>query len=274
MFPFFRFIAGALVLVGLSGCNDGGAARVKSLQSELDQLTSSVFEAQQTTRRLEAQLKSAQEEKAKLEATVNKAKEEMEATKAELEQLKKDFDAYKSKYKVSLNERVPGLQIPDFTHKGTEYAAITVTQFDETTLAFRHKAGLGKLALADLPEVVRDVLALTKNHLPMFTLVQEGKPVSAKHRRQAKLDELDAEERKLEAERKQLSENVSAKSRAIAAAKSDLSRHRALKPGEPIPVRLTRRVDGLEREMSELQGQVAELDVKRWDVDARRRQVQ
>ena len=227
MHAFSHLMLGAAVLLLLSACEDGSAGRVKAMRSEIDQLSKSVFEAQQTSRRLEGQLDAAKAELAKLEETVKKAQNELESAKAELEQLKKDFDTYKTRYKVSLHKRVPGLQLPDFKHRGTSYAAVTVVEMNADMIGFRHAAGLGKLGLSELPEIIRDVLGLTRNHLPLLTATandQVGRKVSAKTQRQMKLDVLDAESKQLHAQLKQVREKKTFNGNAVREAMIDIER--------------------------------------------------
>ncbi|MBL9117186.1 MAG: hypothetical protein JNJ83_19425 [Verrucomicrobiaceae bacterium] len=268
---------GTAALLLLSACDDGSASRVKSMRSEIDQLGKSVFEAQQTSRRLESQLEATKAERAKLEDTVKKAQQELDAAKAELEQLKKDFDNYKARYKVSLQERVPGLPLPDFQHRGTSYAQVTVVEMNAEMIGFRHAAGLGKLGLGELPELIRDVLALTQNHLPLVSEASGGdvgRKVSAKAERKSKIDTLLAEGRQLDLEREQLRKVTIQNANALREVLTQIERFRyANKEGGP-PVTLNDQLQKLQREGAELKAQATALEVRRWDIEQRRRNVQ
>lgn len=121
---------------------------------------------------------------------MKKAADAHDAAKKELEQVKKDFDAYKSKYKVSIRNRVPGLQLQDFAVAGRLYQGVVAMQFTDEFLGIKHSAGTAKVALADLPEIVQNILGLTGVHDALPDVVaQAAQPVSSsKSREKARLE--------------------------------------------------------------------------------------
>ena len=114
--------------------------------------------------------------------------------------MKQDFDAYKSRYKVSIRNKIPGLQLGELTINGVAYSKVKVNDMGEVSLKFSHYAGMSTVLLKDLPTEVKDLLALTALHdpLPLRVVVSKVKPkemdlMSTHKSRQREVDEQLAE---------------------------------------------------------------------------------
>jgi septal ring factor EnvC (AmiA/AmiB activator) len=155
-----------LAVLALSACGDPNAAKAKALQVEIDQLHQNILQAQQSVRKLETQVNAAKAERQKLEAEKVKATEEKSTTESELKKLQDEFNAYKAKYKVSMREKVPGLQLEAFATGTASYAAVKVTEWTDFLIKFTHSRGTASLSLHELPESLKDKLGLSEAHEP------------------------------------------------------------------------------------------------------------
>jgi chromosome segregation ATPase len=217
------------LLVTLSSCDNGPSSRSQELRAEINQINQNYFEAQQTTKRLEAQLEAVRVERQKLEDTVKKAQEERDASKTELERVKQEFDVYKSKYKVSVAERVPGLQLPDFETSGKAFSKVVVTQLDGVAIGFNHAGGMAKMPLAELPDATKDVLGLTSVHYVVPVKEEAGKPLSAAKQRMQKLHAVDLEVSELEQQSRDLTDTATDLNRELGEAQRKLAVAKATK---------------------------------------------
>jgi septation ring formation regulator EzrA len=246
-------------LVGLVSCDNAPSSRVKEMRAEIQQINENFFEVQQTSKRLQSQLEAARDEKKKLEEAVKKASEEAEAARLELERVKQEFDIYKTKYKVSLNERLPNLPMPDFEARGQMYRAVTVTHLDEREMKIQHAGGLGIIPLTDLPVTALDYLALTDLHRVELTeSTTDGRPISAKQQKMARQMELDLEELELSKRMKSNSDANTETVREHGRALEKLARAHASKVGAPA---LEKYIEDLVLRMNQLKAESAALEV-------------
>ncbi|MFZ4596624.1 MAG: hypothetical protein ACOYOF_20385 [Verrucomicrobiaceae bacterium] len=177
----------ALTLL-LSHCDDGSAARIKSLRDEIEQMNQQSFDASQQVKRLQSQIESAKDEKKKLEAEKAEAEQTAAETQKKLEQLQRDFDTYKSSYKLSMQRRAPGMKIDDFsTVEGKKYSNIVLRELTDTYVNFSHDAGIIKLTAAQLPETVQALLGFLNKRfedpkdVKMLTVRQTNLQRQAEH---------------------------------------------------------------------------------------------
>jgi hypothetical protein len=155
-----------LALAFLSSCGDPNAGKAKALQNEIEQLQRSVAEAQQAVKRMEIQVQAAKDERKKLEEDKSKAAEQKSNADQELEKLKEEFNAYKMKYKVSVRDSIPGLELEPFMVNASQYKGAKVEALDVATLKFKHTGGLATSLVSELPDRIKDQLGLSSIHEP------------------------------------------------------------------------------------------------------------
>ena len=248
-------------LVTLSSCDNGPSARSQELRAEINQINQNYFEAQQTTKRLQAQLEAVRVERKKLEETVKKAETERDESKTELDRVKQEFDAYKSKYKVSVVDRVPGLQLPDFETSGKTFSKVVVTQLDGVAIGFNHAGGMAKMPLAELPDSTKDVLGLTSVHYVVVPVAAEvGKPLSAAKQRMQSLQAVDLEVSELEQQSRDLTNLVTGLNRELGETHSKLAVAKATNGGV---VQLADYAAKVQLQIDKVRVQQADLQIKK-----------
>jgi chromosome segregation ATPase len=248
------------LLVTLSSCDNGPSARSQELRAEINQINQNYFEAQQTTKRLEAQLDAVRVERKKLEETVKKAETERDESKTELERVKQEFDAYRSKYKVSVVDRIPGLQLPDFETAGKAFSKVVVTQLDGVAIGFNHAGGMAKMPLAELPDATKDVLGLTRVHYVMALEEDAGKPLSVVKQRMKSIQAVDLEVSKLEQDSRDLTDLVTQLNRELGETQRKLAVARATKGGV---ILLEEYADKVQLKIDQVKAQQTDLQIKK-----------
>lgn len=193
-FPVLRvFSVPALVFI-LCQCDDGSAARIKSLRDEIDQMNQQHFDASQQVKRLQSQIESAKAEKQKIEEQKAQVEKEREEANKKLEQLQRDFDTYKSSYKLSMQKRAPGMKINDFTTpEGKAYRNVVLRELTDSYVNFTHDAGIIKLTAAQLPEPVQALLGFLNARM------DHGREVSTLSNRQINMQRRAEQETQLDA---------------------------------------------------------------------------
>lgn len=149
----------SLVLL-LCQCDDGGAnIKIKGLRDEIDQLNHQNYETQQQVTRLQSQIEASRTERKKLEEEKAKVEADRESAQKDLQQLQKDFETYKAKYKLSMRQRAPGLEVGNFTSAdGKSYQHVVLKEITGSQVNFTHDGGIMKLHYKDLPESLQDML--------------------------------------------------------------------------------------------------------------------
>lgn len=165
----------SLLAACLTCCDDPNASKARALQNEIGQLQENIIDAQQTVKRLEIQVQAAREERKKLEDDKAKAGEQKTKAEEDLKKLKEDFEAYKARYKISMRQRAPGLLLGDMEVNGVAYYKAKITEMNDVSIRFSHHAGMSSALLKELPEPIRDTLALTPNHDPSPLTVSVGR---------------------------------------------------------------------------------------------------
>lgn len=266
-------VLAALFVLPLPGCDSGSSGQSKALRDEIEQLTKHHYEAQQTAKRLQSQLEAAKLETKKLEEAVKQAQQAHDEAKKELEQIKKDFETYKSKYKVSVRSKVPGLKLADFAAQGRSYQDVVAMQLNEEVLAFKHSAGTGKLSVRDLPEVVRDFLGLTPVHNVVYRTAPEEapRPISKTKEQEQKKQQLDEEMALLDAKAKAMRDEVGRLVQQIDNLAQDITGAKYLKRDT---FQLERSKSALELRKAQLESEILRHEVLRHEVSLRRSQIQ
>ncbi len=265
-----NFVPFAVSALMLTSCGNSPLSRTKELRAEIDQINKNYFEAQQASKRLQSQLDAARGERQKLEEALKKVEEEREASKQEVERVKREFDTYKSKYKVSVLERVPGLWMPDFMVGATEYHGVQVTAMDSEMIAFHHDAGLGKLRLGDLPGLARDYLGLSAVHEVSVQPAGEVREISVKKRRSIEVAKLDAEDQKLLEDRKALDATFTKELRRQDTIKDNIARAKARQMGYE---RLDRELEQVALKMKQIQVEQGLVDLKRQSLQQQKQNI-
>lgn len=158
--PRLSSITTSLLVLLLCQCDDGGAnIKIKGLRDEIDQLNHQNYETQQQVTRLQSQIEASRNERKKLEEEKAKVESERESAQKDLQQLQKDFETYKSKYKLSMRQRAPGLEVGNFTSAdGKSYQHVVLKEITDSQVNFTHDGGIMKLHYKDLPETLQDML--------------------------------------------------------------------------------------------------------------------
>lgn len=163
-------IASSLALM-LCQCDDGGAnIKIKGLKDELDQLNHQHYETQQQVSRLQSQIEASRAERKKLEEEKAKVEVDRESAQKDLQQLQRDFETYKTKYKLSMRQRAPGLEVGNFTSAdGKSYQRVVLKEITDTQVNFTHDGGIMKLHYKDLPESLQDMLGFLIEDKPVVS---------------------------------------------------------------------------------------------------------
>jgi chromosome segregation ATPase len=163
-------IASSLALM-LCQCDDGGAnIKIKGLKDELDQLNHQHYDTQQQVSRLQSQIEASRAERKKLEDEKAKVEVERESARKDLQQLQRDFETYKTKYKLSMRQRAPGLEVGNFTSAdGKSYQRVVLKEITDTQVNFTHDGGIMKLHYKDLPESLQDMLGFLIEDKPVVS---------------------------------------------------------------------------------------------------------
>ena len=173
----------------LCQCDDGGTSiKVKGLRDEIDQLNHQNYETQQQVSRLQSQIEASRAERKKLEEERSKVEAERENVQKELQQLQRGFDTYKSKYKLSMRQRAPGMEVGNFTSAaGKSYQRVVLKEITDSQVNFTHDGGIMKLHYKDLPESLQDMLGFLIEDKP--TAPRDIKALSPRQQNaQAKTD--------------------------------------------------------------------------------------
>lgn len=191
--PLLRLVSVLALVFLLTHCDDGSAARIKSLRDEIDQMNQQSYDASQQMKRLQSQIEGAKAEKQKLEQEKTEVEREREETKKKLDQLQRDFDTYKSSYKLSMQKRAPGMKIDDFTTiEGKAYRNVVLRELTDTYVNFTHDSGIIKLTAAQLPEPVQALLGF------LIKRAEEAREVSTLSNRQINLQRKVEQESRLD----------------------------------------------------------------------------
>ncbi|MBL9146039.1 MAG: hypothetical protein JNM99_20325 [Verrucomicrobiaceae bacterium] len=176
--PRLTSTATSLLVLLLCQCDDGGAnIKIKGLRDEIDQLNHQNYETQQQVTRLQSQIESSRNERKKLEEEKARVEAERESAQKDLQQLQKDFETYKSKYKLSMRQRAPGLEVGNFTSAdGKAYQHVVLKEITDSQVNFTHDGGIMKLHYKDLPESLQDMLGFLIEDKP--TEVRDIKTLS------------------------------------------------------------------------------------------------
>lgn len=185
----------------LTQCDDGSVnAKIKGLRDEIEQLNHQNYETQQQVTRLQSQIEASRTEKKKLEEEKVKVEADREAAAKQLDQLKRDFETYKSKYKLSMRERAPGMKVEDFTSaEGKPYKNVVLKEINESQVNFTHEGGIMRLHFTQLPLALQDLLGFLIQDKPQPKEVKILTP--RQQNNQARIDhelEVSAAEKALE----------------------------------------------------------------------------
>lgn len=158
--PRLSSITTSLFVLLLCQCDDGGAnTKIKGLRDEIDQLNHQNYETQQQVTRLQSQIEASRNERKKLEEEKAKVEADRESAQKDLQQLQRDFETYKAKYKLSMRQRAPGLDVGNFTTAdGKSYQHVVLKEITDSQVNFTHDGGIMKLHYKDLPESLQDML--------------------------------------------------------------------------------------------------------------------
>ncbi len=257
-FPAFAI----LTLLSVPCCNDhSGSEKAKALEVEIEQLTKLNSESEQTSRRLQSQVEAARVEKDRLKSEKAKLEEDRDAAAKELEKLKKDFETYKSRYKVSMKQRAPGMHLDDFAVNGASYHNVTLKELTDTYVNFSHESGVAKLSVKLLPDSLQDVLGV---NIPLSdssgahqVMASDPKQINSSRMDDYNLGLLKAQEAKTQVERK-----LTEARRELNDARTKLNYAHDI--GAPLGT-LTRHITDQEALIAKLESQLVQADLHEYE---------
>ena len=147
-----------LAILTLPSCKDD--EHLSQLQEEVRTLSDQQNQARSETNRLKAQLDSLGKERDALKADRARLDAEVETLRKTLDQLQRDFTDYRSKYRISMREKAPGMDLGDIVVDGRTYRKVKVREATEDLLSILHDSGLQKFAWNVLPVEIRKLFGL------------------------------------------------------------------------------------------------------------------
>ncbi len=142
------------LLVGLVACQRETDA-LSGLEERLEALQSDVAETKQQAVQLRKELSVMVESRAKLEAVVDATRAEMAKAKAEQSSLEKAFADYRQSYHDAIIKRATGMELGDVAVGSQTLRQVSVKNLDAWEVALRHRSGVTRFALADLPDALK-----------------------------------------------------------------------------------------------------------------------
>ena len=158
--------------LALAGCTGDGIP-----QGEYDAALDSAKKLQMQVEDLESQLEKAQDEAAsaassatpaekvdtsELEKQIDDQLQEIEAKQKELDQLKDEFRDYKSKYRLTVREKIIGTKVAVLKTAKGEFKDVEVKEFSAVGLRISHSLGFGRVRFEDLDKELQDKLGYDK----------------------------------------------------------------------------------------------------------------
>ncbi len=195
--------------IALTGCTGEGVP-----QADYDAALDDTRKLQMQVEDLESQLADAKEEAStavgtpteksgdsELEKQLDEQLKEFEAQQKELDQLKKEFSEYKSKYRLTVREKLIGKEVPKLATTKEVFEDVVVKDITAVGLRIMHSGGSGRIRFEDLAKELQDQLGYDKEEadaiIAQELAAKEAAKLAAAEARAAAAPEVEAKRQQM-----------------------------------------------------------------------------